>query len=166
MLKIPSPVEPSTDPLRILPDGLRQAVREKGILREYSAGDLMMGPNDNGDLIRFLISGEASVMLRDSGEQALTFESLQPGDIFGEISFLTGKPAPSNSELIADEPCNVLEIPAAEFEEILKQNPEYTISLVRNLARKIMRLDRMGLQKQTKETCASITDKPGRTYIP
>ncbi|MBI5248356.1 MAG: cyclic nucleotide-binding domain-containing protein, partial [Desulfomonile tiedjei] len=136
MLRIPNHIEPSTDPLRILPDGVRQAVREKGALREYSAGDLMMAPCDNGDLIRFLVSGEASVMLRDGDEQALTVESLQPGDIFGEISFLTGRPTPSNSELVADEPCSVLEVPAGEFQNILEQNPQFTISLVRNLARK------------------------------
>lgn len=151
MLRIPSHIEPSTDPLRLLPDGVRQSVREKGILRDYSPGDLMMAPGDNGDLIRFLVSGEASVMLRDGDEQALSVESLEPGDIFGEISFLTGRPTPANSELVADEPCSVLEVPAQEFEKILQQNPEFTVSLVKNLARKIMRLDRMVYQSKRKK---------------
>jgi transcriptional regulator with AAA-type ATPase domain/polyferredoxin len=120
----------------------------------------MMPPGDNGDLIRFLMSGEASVMIRDGDDPALSVESLQPGDIFGEISFLTGRPTPSNSELVADEPCNVLEISAEEFEEILRQNPDFTVTLVKNLARKIMRLDRTVFRsKQKKRALQSLISR-------
>jgi len=150
MLKIPHPNELKPDPLERLPVDVRLLVKEKGTLREYSSGDTLMAPGDIGDRIRFLVSGEASVMFRDGDAQEIAVDVLRPGDMFGEISFLTGRPSPANSGLVADEPCRVLEISAHEFEEILRDNPDLTMTLVRNLARKIMRLDRSVLVSKAK----------------
>jgi CRP-like cAMP-binding protein len=144
MLKIPNPNELKLDPLERLPVDVRLLVKEKGTLKEYSPGDTLMAPGDIGDRIRFLISGEASVMLRDGDAQEIAVDVIRPGDMFGEISFLTGSPSPANSGLVADELCRVLEISANEFEEILRGNPDLTMMLVKNLARKIMRLDPKG----------------------
>ena len=150
MLKIPNPNDLKLDPLELLPVDVRLLVKEKGTLQEYSPGDTLMGPGDSGDRIRFLISGEASVMLRDGDAQEIAVDVLRPGDMFGEISFLTGRPSPANTGLVADEPCRVLEISANEFEEILRDNPDLTMTLVRNLARKIMRLDQSVLASKAK----------------
>ncbi len=98
------------------------------------------GSGDNGDLIRFLMSGEASVMLRDGDDQALTVESLQPGDVGGELPY--GNPTPLNSKLVADEPCSVLEV-SENSGKSSRKIQEREFCLVKNLARKIMRLDRM-----------------------
>ncbi len=151
MLKIPHPSDYHFDPLERLPEAVRLTVREKGRTREYSPGDVLMAPGDSGAYIRFIMSGEASVMLKDGDEPALSVDIMKSGDIFGEISFLTGSPSPENAELVADEPCSILEVPASEFEIILRQNPEFTVSLVKNLARKIMRLDRMVLRSRQKK---------------
>lgn len=150
MLKIPHPSEQNLDPLEHLPEDVRLLLKQKAVLQEYGQGATLMAPGDSGDRIRFLISGEASVMLRDGDSQEIAVDSLGPGDMFGEISFLTGHPSPKNSELVADEACQVLEITAPEFEEILRANPDLTTTLVRNLARKIMRLDRSVLANKAK----------------
>ena len=43
---------------------------------------------------------------------------------------------------MADEPCTVLEVTSSAFEEVLRDNPDFSLTLVKNLPRKIMRLDR------------------------
>jgi len=68
-------------------------------------------------------------------------DELSPGDLIGEISYLTGLPSPTNSEVIADEDSTVLEIPAADFESVLRSNPDFMLSVLKNLARKVIRLD-------------------------
>ncbi|MBI4961680.1 MAG: sigma 54-interacting transcriptional regulator [Desulfomonile tiedjei] len=142
MLKIPDLNEPSIDPLKYFPEGLRQYIKENGILREYPPNGVLMAPGDTGDTVRFLISGHATVIFREDGDRQIDVDDLKPGEMFGEISFLTGRPSPSDAELIADERCLVLEIPAQSFEKILQENHEFTLTLVRSLARKITRLDR------------------------
>lgn len=96
------------------------------------------------------MAGEAGVMLRDGDDQEMAVEVLRPGDMFGEISFLTGHPSPANTEIVANEPCSVLEVPARDFEEIVHNHPDVTVALIRNLARKIMRLDRSVLANKAK----------------
>jgi transcriptional regulator with AAA-type ATPase domain/polyferredoxin len=150
MLKIPHPSDLDLEPLGPLPDNLRRFIRDNGVVREYIPGELLMGPGDTGDRIRFVVSGEASVILRDDDDSEVAVASLKPGDMFGEISFLTGKPSPAKTELVAEEFCQVVEIPAGDFERILKENPEFALALVRSLAHKIMRLDRTVVRSKQK----------------
>lgn len=150
MLKIPHPGEADVDSLERLPENLRRFIRNHGEMREYFPGELLMSPGDSGDTIRFLIAGEARVILRDVDESEVSVASLKPGDMFGEISFLTGKPVPDNTELVAEEFCQVAEISAKDFEQILRENPEFGLALVRSLAHKVMRLDRAVIRSKQK----------------
>src|SRR5271157_1322311 len=130
------------DPLVRLPEALRSLARDKDVLREYNAGDLIVGPNDGSGRICFLVSGEASLVLRDDDKERLAVDNLGAGDIFGEISFFTGIPWPSDAELVADEPCRVLEIPPEDFERMMRGEPDFAVTMVKNLVRKIIQLDR------------------------
>ncbi len=124
-----------------LPDQLRQTIWEKGLIQTYESGDCIVSPGDTGDAIRFLLFGKASVLLRSEEGQDITVELLQEGDLIGEISYLTGRPSPLNSEVIAQEYCKVLEISGADFEAILKNHPDCAVSVLRMMARKVIKLD-------------------------
>jgi DNA-binding NtrC family response regulator/polyferredoxin len=134
--------ELGVDPLLRVPEALRRLARDKDVLRDYSAGDLIIGPNHGSGRICFLVSGEASLVLRDHDKERLAVDSLGAGDIFGEISFFTGIPWPSDAELVADESCRVLEIPPEDFERMMRAEPDFAVTMVKNLVRKIMQLDR------------------------
>jgi len=138
---IQTPPRPGADSFADVPEGLRKTIREKGRVQEYQSGETIVVPGDPGNLIRFLLTGNASVILRESEGQDIPVERLCAGDIVGEISYLTGRPAPFNSKVVADERCLVLEIPALEFESILRENPDAAVSVLRILARKVIRLD-------------------------
>jgi len=115
---------------------------QEGVFREYAAGELIKGPGNSDDEIRYILSGEASLVLRDDNDEKISVDAIGPGEIFGEVSFFTGLPWASDAELVAGEACRLLEIPAEDFEQALREDPDFTINLVKNLARKIMRLDR------------------------
>ena len=150
MLKIPETRDRIREPLERLPASLREKVREKGIVREYDPGDLIVAPSDPGEIIRFFLSGKASVVLRDDENREVAVDTVLPGDMYGEISFLTGRPAPSNTELVADDHCSVLEVTGKDFREFLKDEPDFTVTLAKNLARKITRLDRSIFESKLK----------------
>ena len=88
-----------------------------------------------------MVSGSAQILVHEQGGPDIPVDRLSAGDLIGEISFLTGLPNPTNSEVIAEENSTVLEIPAAGFESVLKSNPDFMISVLKNLARKVIRLD-------------------------
>jgi len=150
------------DPFPDLPEALRSAIREQGKLKEYPSGTTIVVPGDTGYVIRFLLSGSASVILHEQQGQDVQVETIRPGDLVGEISFLTGRPSPLNSEVVALEECTVLEIPAPQFETVLRNHPDAAVSVLRNLARKVIRLDqsvsRNVLKKRALQTLISRQD--------
>lgn len=140
----PDPVSHSTESDRFgrLPESLRQLVRDRGIYRTFEAGDLMMEPGDSGERIRFIVSGKANLQLRHGSGQHVTVNTLGRGDMFGEMSFFTDRPAPPDMELRAEEHCDVMELTAEDFDRYVQQNPAFVKVIVKNLARTILRLDR------------------------
>ncbi|MHB8203614.1 MAG: Crp/Fnr family transcriptional regulator, partial [Desulfomonilaceae bacterium] len=129
------------DPFLEYPEPVRSALWEMGVLRDFARGDCIVSAGDLGDNVRFLVSGRAQILVHEQGGSDIPVDSLSTGDLIGEISFLTGIPTPTNSEVIAEENSTVLEIPAAGFESVLKSNPDFMISVLKNLARKVIRLD-------------------------
>lgn len=139
------------DPFKDLPEHLRQMIWDRGVVTEYPTGSSIVSPGDPGDYFRFLVAGRARVLFRERDGQDIPVETLCCGDMVGEVSYLSGRPAPNNSEVIAQEPCRVLEIPASEFEKILKELPEVATLLLRNLARKVIRLDQSAYKMMRKK---------------
>lgn len=120
---------------------LRDLIWSRGDLKEYEAGSTVVAPGDSGSMIRFLISGKADVIFHETEGADIAVETIFPGDVIGEVSYLTGRPAPHNSEVVASEACEVFELPAQAFEEILKFHPEFSLGVLRTMARKVIRLD-------------------------
>ena len=132
---------PGQDPFQDLSEELRTAIWERGRVHTYPADGTIVAPGDDGSVIRFLIAGSAGVVLHDQDGQDITVESIHPCDLVGEVSYLTGRPSPLHSEVVARDACTVLEIPAPEFQSILTEYPDAAIVVLRNLARKVIRLD-------------------------
>ncbi len=128
------------DPFRDLSENLRESIRQKAILKEYPRDTVIAQAGDPGQDIRFLISGRAAVVIREEG-QDIPVEIIYPGDLVGEISYLIGRPSPLNSEVVALELCQVLEIPVQEFDKLVQSHPAAAVTVLKNLARKVVRLD-------------------------
>ncbi len=135
------------DPFDDLSEDVRKRFREAGRIREYRAGSIIVSPGDPGHRVRFLVAGRASVILSEQEASDIPVETLSSGDIVGEISYLMERPSPFNTRVVALEPCQVLEIPAPAFDEILRDNPNAAVSVLRKLSRKVMRLDQSVYRK-------------------
>ncbi|MGC8605834.1 MAG: cyclic nucleotide-binding domain-containing protein, partial [Desulfomonilaceae bacterium] len=129
------------DPFAECPEQVRSKLWEMGSLRDFRRGECIVSSGDPGEKIRFLIAGKAQIIVHDLDGPDIPVDDLSSGDLIGEISFLTGLPTPANSEVIADGDCTVLEILAVDFENVLKTNPGFMVSVLKNLARKVIRLD-------------------------
>lgn len=142
MVDTASSKELPSEALLHLPEALRRLTTEKGAVKQYHRGDLILGPGTWNDKVRYIVSGRASIVLCDDIDEKTAVDTLGPGDIFGEVSFFTGSPWPSDSLLVADSQCRVLEIASEDFEQIIASAPECTVPLVRSLVRRIIRLNR------------------------
>ena len=103
---------------------LRHAAPEEGIIRE----------GDPGNSLFVVLEGHLKVVRpveRTEPHTGIYWESLaelKAGDWFGEASLLTG--APRNANVVADTPCELLEIPKAAFEQSIQREPEVLDRLV------------------------------------
>ncbi len=129
------------DPFRDLSEDLRESIRQKGVLKEYPRDAVIAQAGDPGENICFLVTGRAAVIIREEVGQDIPVEIMYPGDMVGEISYLIGRPSPLHSEVVALETCQVLEIPAQEFDRLVQSNPAAAVTVLKNLARKVARLD-------------------------
>ena len=85
----------------------------------------------------FVIVSGAVRVVRD-GE---LIARLGPGDFFGELSVLDGRPRVA--QVIADEPTTCLALATWDFEAVVREEPEVALAILRGLAGRLRGLTEM-----------------------
>jgi transcriptional regulator with AAA-type ATPase domain/ferredoxin len=128
-------------PIGVLPQILKGLSSKDCVLETHNEGEHIVGPGKRGDEIIFILSGAASLYLKDSHASPQLIDHLVQGDLFGEVGFFTNSPWPSDAELVTDTPCEILTVPSETFVSWLNDHPEIVIPLVKKLVRKIIHLN-------------------------
>lgn len=76
----------------------------------------------------FIIASGMVRVIRD-GE---TLTELGPGDFFGELSVIDGKPR--NAQVVSTEPTTCLALATWDFEAIVREQPSVALAILRELA--------------------------------
>lgn len=101
----------------------------------FMAGARLVKQGDIGDSFYVVLTGQAKVLV--SGR---TVNRLLPGEHFGEISLLDGKPR--TASVVAETEMTLVIITQKDFLGLLAKDPEITLSLLEGMARTVRRLDR------------------------
>jgi CRP/FNR family cyclic AMP-dependent transcriptional regulator len=78
----------------------------------------------------YILEGEATVT-RDGR----VLRTLGPGDYFGEISMIDGRPR--SATVVASSPLQVLAIPHQDFEQIIDEDPGFARNLLKTLCARL-----------------------------
>jgi len=100
-------------------DEIQQILRGLS-LKSFSSRDKVIEEGDSGDSLYIIKSGQAKVIAHLFGKE-IELATLETGDIFGEVGFLTGRPR--TASVIAEGPLEVYEISRFEIESIIEKNP-------------------------------------------
>ncbi len=92
----------------------------KTVPHTFSPGQLILEEGDSGDSIFFIKSGHANVISHILGKE-IELATLSPGDVFGEVAFLTGRPR--TATVIALDELEVREFSKLLLEEIFERYP-------------------------------------------
>jgi len=84
-------------------------------------------------------AGTVRVLKEAHGRQRVV-TTLGPGDFFGEMAVVMGRPRTATAEVL--EEAELLKVPAAKLEEMVAQNGEVAIRLIRHLAERIENANR------------------------
>ncbi|HTY03738.1 MAG TPA: acetate/propionate family kinase [Rhodocyclaceae bacterium] len=107
-------------------------IAQESELRTFEGSEAIIECGDEGRFFGVLVSGHAQVSVADSTGGRLVFCELQEGDVFGEMSLLTGDK--TVADVIAGNRCFVLMIPQDVFNARILINPRAVTFLSKLLA--------------------------------
>lgn len=105
------------------------------------AGHIIFRRDDPGDVLYVIKSGSVRIVLPLKGGREITLTVLNPGDLFGELSILDGRPRTAAAEAV--KPTEALTIQREEFFAFLRRQPEAAIRIMGVLASRLRRTDEL-----------------------
>ena len=111
---------------------------DRATKRTYSKGQLVFYQGDPAGSLFVMVEGLVKIFVTSEEGDEMVLVTLQPHDVFGELSLLDGGPRSASAEAV--EPTSLLELQRAPFLETLRQTPGITESLMRSMGRVLRRL--------------------------
>lgn len=99
-----------------------------------SAGTTVFSQGDPGGSIYVIRTGRVRVVKEAHGRRRIV-STLGPGDFFGEMAAVMGKPRSATVEVIED--ADLLRVPAEKLQEMVAGAGEVAIRLIRHLAERL-----------------------------
>ncbi|MFQ5479755.1 MAG: cyclic nucleotide-binding domain-containing protein [Thermodesulfobacteriota bacterium] len=97
----------------------------------YNLGDTIFKESEDGQSIYIIKSGEVKACKTAPDGELFTLTIMREGEIFGEMSFLDGRPHTSTIVAIAD--LKVYVINRKDFETIIEGHPWIVYKLMKNI---------------------------------
>jgi CRP-like cAMP-binding protein len=113
---------------------IAEDIKHQPEIRQYEEGAVIIREDDQPVEVYEMITGSASVTSRGVG-----LSQINPGEIFGELSFFTG--LKRTATVIALEPCLVQVIDQQQFLRIMKYRPAMVDGLIRTLCNRLVDLN-------------------------
>jgi CRP-like cAMP-binding protein len=95
--------------------------------RRFADGQVIFGRGDPGSSLFALVEGRVRIGVTAADGREVLLDILEPGEIFGELALLDGKPR--SADATAFGPCLLLSLDRREFLPALRQSPEATSRL-------------------------------------
>ncbi|MDY7094752.1 MAG: cyclic nucleotide-binding domain-containing protein [Acidobacteriota bacterium] len=99
-----------------------EQVLSSTVLRTYEQGDIVVAEGETGNSLYLLVEGDAKVFTRGGQGQYVPLAELGAGDLFGEVSVLSGKPR--TATITASTPITALEVSRDDIERISLEFPQ------------------------------------------
>ena len=125
--------------LSSLDDGDARALAAAGGIRRYPTGAYIAREGEPGDALHTVLEGSVRIVLTDPGGAETTLTVLGPGDTFGELSLLDGRPRSASA--IAAEPTRTLVVTRNDFDRWLADRPAAARGLLTALSLRLRQTD-------------------------
>lgn len=110
------------------------AIAAKAVDIDFAAGHYIVRQGQVGTGFYLITSGRAKVV-----RSGRVLARLSPGEFFGELSVLDQ--LPRTAHVIAEEPTSCLALASWDFSKLLEENPQITMGLLREVARRLRAAD-------------------------
>ena len=118
---------------------LPSLLADRGRRRHLRAGEVLFHENDSSRRVYECISGRLRLVIAAANGRELLLDLALPRDVFGELSAIDGQGRRTSA--IAIVPSVVREVSGDEFLAAVKENPDFALESLRELARQLRRAD-------------------------
>jgi hypothetical protein len=105
---------------------------------DFAAGDWVFEEGSLGTEMYIVQEGKIEILKR-VGDEDRQLSVMEKGDFFGEMALLEGLPRAAGARALSDS--KVLEINGATFNQMLRDNPEVAVRMMRKLSRRLRETD-------------------------
>jgi CRP/FNR family transcriptional regulator, cyclic AMP receptor protein len=107
--------------------------------RSYPRNSVILFEDDPGDALYVIAQGQVKVVLIGEDGREVILSVMGPGEFFGEMALIDDEPR--SAHVIAMEDSGLLVIRREDFQDLLKQTPGIGLVLLRELSRRLRRVD-------------------------
>lgn len=129
-----------------LPDEMLAGLAQKIHKRTVGKDEVLFQKGDEGNSLFIIKNGWVKVVTKDAQGGDVVLNEVGAGEIIGEMALLDNEPR--SAGVIALEETIVLELKRDDFMEILKQQPDLALSVIRNFSSR-MRYNTSYIEKIT-----------------
>ena len=101
----------------------------------FKPGDTIIEQGDDSTTVYFLISGTVHVLDYSRSHRAITYASLNDGEMFGEMAAIDG--FPRSAWVCAISTCKIISLPGSTFINILKNNADISLKILAKLSSRL-----------------------------
>lgn len=123
-------------PIPALPANLLARLETLGNVQEFDAGDILLREGDVSSQLYVLLSGKLKVFASQGKGREVVYNTLRPGEYFGELAF-DGGPRSASVQALQVSRCLVLT--ADTLHELVRTEPEFAVHLITKLMRLLRR---------------------------
>ncbi len=125
----------SSDLLRTIPESELDALTPLVRQVRYPANQIIFQKHDEGASVMFVVSGRVKIVSVAPNGTELILNFMNPGQVFGELALIDGKPR--SADAIAATDTELLTLSRRDFLDVLKRNLEVSLSMMEILCDRI-----------------------------
>lgn len=134
--------------------------------RTTNSDELIIGHRDQSRDVLFLMSGLVRVNVYSLSGRQVSFRDIRPGDVFGELSAIDGKPRSASVESLM--PSTLMVMPQPVFLDMLKAHPSVMIetlcrltALVRSLTDRVVEMSTLAVRNRVQAELVRLARQHG-----
>lgn len=123
-------------------------------LQKIQPGDIIIRKGSPGENLYIIVSGRVEVL----GDEGIRIAILEQGEVFGEMSLLSGDPV--GATIRAMDACKILYLNAKDFRNLLTRYPSMQMYFARLLARRLANTNIVRAEDFASGMIGKLTDIP------